>query len=140
MADALNITSGILAAGGSALKASTALHELIRSFRSQDRDARALEAEINDLNVVLESLLEMIANNPNHDFTALELPLQRCGRVCEEYYSVVQKCTQRSSDKSRPSVRDWIAQKYLQGDINNFKEMLAMYKATIKIALADANL
>lgn len=140
MADPLSITASVLAIGGFALKSSTALHELIRSFQSQNRDARALKSEVGDLNVVLDSLLETVPNKPNLDFRALELPLQRCGHACEEYRKVVQKCTQHSNDKSRSSVRDWITQKYLQGDINDFKAMLAAHKSTINIALANANL
>ncbi|KAI1842106.1 hypothetical protein JX265_014143, partial [Neoarthrinium moseri] len=37
-------------------------------------------------------------------------------------------------------MRDWITQQYLQGDINDFRAMLASYKSTITIALASANL
>ena len=140
MADPLSITASVIAVGGFTLKASSALHELIRSFQSQNKDARALKAEVGDLNMVLESLLETIASNPTLDFRALELPLQRCGHACEEYRKIIAKCTQHSSDKSRSSVRDWITQKYLQGDINDFKAMVAAHKSTINIALANANL
>lgn len=140
MADPLSITGGVIAVGGFALKASIALHELIRSFHSQNKDARALKAEVSDLNGVLGSLLETVASNPTLDFKILELPLQRCGHACEEYRKIVEKCTQHSGGKGRPSVRDWITQKYLQGDINDFRDMLAIYKSTINIALANANL
>ncbi|RBA11871.1 hypothetical protein FPRO05_14150 [Fusarium proliferatum] len=124
---------------GSALKACIALHDAIRSFRSQDRDARALKAEVNDLSVVLGFLLETMANNPTIDFKGLELPLERCGTVCRDYTEIVKRCTKHSNG-SKSSKRDWIAQKYLQGDINDFRIMLATYKSTINIALANANL
>lgn len=133
--------STVLTIGGFALKACIGLHGAIRDFRSQNKDARALKAEVNDLAAVLESLLETIASNPNLDFKALELPLQRCGTSCEEYGKIVAQCTKHSSDEiSRPSMRDWITQKYLQGDINDFRLMLAAHKSTINIALANANL
>lgn len=132
--------SSVLAIGGFALKSTIALHGTIRSFQSQNKDARALKAEVNDLTCVLESLLETVANNPTLDFKALELPLQRCGTSCEEYGKIVARCTKHSNDESRPSVRDWITQKYLQGDINDFRLMLAAHKSTINIALANANL
>lgn len=140
MADPLTITTSVLAVGGFAFKASTALHELIRGFQSQNKDARALKAEVGDLTEVLGSLLETIASNPTLDFGTLKLPLQRCGHACEEYGKIIERCTQHSGDKSRPSVRDWVTQKYLQGDINDFKAMLAAHKSTIAIALANANL
>lgn len=139
MGDPLSITAGILAVAGFALKSSTALHATIRGFRSQNKDARALKTEVGDLTGVLGSLLETVSSNPNLDFKALELPLQRCGHACQEYTKVIAKCT-KYSDGSKPSVRDWISQKYLQGDINDFRNMLAIHKSTINIALANANL
>ncbi|KAH7176249.1 hypothetical protein EDB81DRAFT_836346 [Dactylonectria macrodidyma] len=137
--DPVSVTTSVLAVGGFALTASTTLHNIIRSYQSQNKDARALKAEVNDLTVVLGLLLETIANNPTLDFKGLELPLQRCGTVCEDYAKVIARCT-KHSDGSRPSARDWITQKYLQGDINDFRTMLTTYKSTINIALANANL
>ncbi|KAK2608986.1 hypothetical protein QQS21_002466 [Conoideocrella luteorostrata] len=130
----------VLGIGGSALRASMALHGTIRSFQSQNKDARALKTEVNDLTGVLESLLETVASNPTLDFKLLELPLKRCGKACEEYGAVIARCTKHSGETSRPSMRDWITQKYLQGDINDFRLMLAAHKSTINIALANANL
>lgn len=129
----------ILTVAGLALKATTTLHDTIRGYKSQNRDARALKAEVNDLTVVLGFLLETMASNPTLDFKGLELPLERCGTACEEYTKIIKRCT-KHSDGSRPSARDWITQKYLQGDINDFRTMLATYKSTINIALANANL
>jgi hypothetical protein len=140
MADPLSITTGILAVGGFALKSSIGLHRIIRDLRSQNRDARALKTELSDLTEVLSSLLDTIASNPGLDFNALKLPLQRCGNACEEYGRIIAQCTKHSTETSRSSIRDWITQKYLQGDINDFKAMLASYKATINIALANANI
>ena len=140
MADPLSITAGVLAVGGFALKSSMALHALIRGLQSQNKDARALKAEVSDLTVVLSSLIETIANNPSLDFKALEHPLQRCGNACEEYGKIIARCTKNSSNTSRASVRDWITQRYLQGDINDFRTMIAAHKSTINIALANANL
>jgi hypothetical protein len=139
MGDPLSITAGVLAVGGFALKSSMALHSIIRGFQSQNKDARALKAEISDLTGVLTSLLETISNNPTLNFQPLERPLQRCGNACEEYGKIIARCMKHSND-SRSSMRDWITQKYLQGDINDFRTMLAAHKSTINIALANANL
>ncbi|KAM5355045.1 hypothetical protein ACJ41O_001691 [Fusarium nematophilum] len=132
-------SASVIAVAGFALKASTTLYGIIRGYQSQNKDARALKSEVNDLNVVLELLLETVSSNPTLDFKGLELPLQRCGDACEDYAKLIARCT-KHSDGSRPSVRDWITQKYLQGDINDFKAMLETYKSTINIALANANL
>ncbi|KAI5458951.1 hypothetical protein BGZ63DRAFT_360626 [Mariannaea sp. PMI_226] len=138
--DPLSITTGVIGAGTFAFNACTALHSFIRELKSQDKSARALKAELNDLTVVLQLLLETIANHPTLDFQALKLLLLRCGHACEDYGKIIERCTKHSSTTSRPSVRDWVKQKYLQGDINDFKAMLAAYKSTINIALANANL
>lgn len=139
MADPLSISSGVIALVTFALQSSVALYTTIRSFQSQDKNARALKSELGDLASVLEALLETISNNPNIDFRALKLPILRCGKACEEYGDLIARCT-RHSTESRSSFRDWITQKYLQGDINDFKAMLAGYKSTINIALANANM
>lgn len=141
--DPVTITTTVLAVGGFTFKSCERLHGLIRSLQSQNKDARALRGELSDLMTVLGCLLETIASNPTLDFKALELPLQRCGQACEDYRKIVERCTKHSnvsSDTARPSKRDWIKQKYLQGDINDFKAMLAAHKSTINIALANANL
>lgn len=134
------MTTHILEVGGVTLNSCVMLHTMIRSFHSQKREARALKSELSDLTSVLESLLETVAQNPTLDFGALEIPLQRCGQACEEYGKLVERCTKHSSDNSRRSVRDWLSQTYLQGDIDDFRAMLASHKATINIALANANL
>ncbi|KAK1521603.1 hypothetical protein CABS01_16507 [Colletotrichum abscissum] len=136
MADPITITTAV----ASALKASVALHGAIRDYRSQNKDARGLKAEVGDLSGVLSSLFETIATNPSLDFEALRQPLQRCCDACEDYSKIIARCTKHSNDTTRPSVRDWVTQKYLQGDINDFKAMLAAHKSTINIALANANI
>ncbi|GKT52150.1 uncharacterized protein ColSpa_12331 [Colletotrichum spaethianum] len=138
--DPVTITTSALAVGGFALKSCMALHGMIRSFQSQNKDARALKAEVSDLTGVLSSLLETMANHPNLDFHSLERPLQRCGNACDEYSRIIARCMKHSNETSRSSVRDWVTQKYLQGDINDFRAMLAAHKSTINIALANANL
>ena len=138
--DPITTTNGVLAAGGFAREACTALHGVIRGLKSRDRKARMLEAELGDLIEVLELFLETFASNPSLDFGALKLPLVHCGNACKEYMKVIDRFIRHSHNTSWPSVRDWLTQKYLQGDINDFKTMLAAHKATINIALAYTNL
>ncbi|KAI1839559.1 hypothetical protein JX266_014231 [Neoarthrinium moseri] len=138
--DPFSLPTGLLVIGGVTLKSVMALHGLIRSLGSQNKDARALKAEVSDLSGVLSSLMETVANNPSLNFEALKGPLQRCGKSCEEYSAIIARCTKRSDGTTRLSMRDWITQKYLQGDINDFRTMLSAHKSTIIIALACENL
>ncbi|KAH8779926.1 hypothetical protein F5883DRAFT_626228 [Diaporthe sp. PMI_573] len=139
MADGLSIASSVVVLVAFAFKSSTILYTTIRDFQSQDKNARALKNELADLRGVLQSLAETVDNNDDINFDALKLPLLRCGKTCEEYGDLIAWCTKHSSP-SRPSLRDWISQQYLKGDITDFREMLAGYKSTINIALANANI
>jgi hypothetical protein len=133
------VSSGVLTLVAFASKSTVTLYTAIRSFRSQDRDIRALRDELGDLSKVLESLQQTASTYATVDLDGLKLPLLRCGKACEEYGELIARCT-KHSDGSRPSVRDWVTQKYLQGDITQFREMLAGYKSTINVAVAHANL
>jgi hypothetical protein len=139
MADGLSIASSVIALVAFAFKSSTVLYTTVRDFQSQDKNVRALKNELSDLRGVLESLADTVDNNSNVSFDALKLPLLRCGKTCEEYGDLIARCTKHSGS-SRPSLRDWISQQYLKGDITDFREMLAGYKSTINIALANANM
>jgi len=139
MADPLSVSSSVIALVTFSFQASVALYTTIRSFQSQDKRARALKNELSDLTAVLQSLLETVYNNAEINFEALKLPLYRCGKTCEEYGELVARCTKHSTAE-RPSVRDWVTQTYLRGDIDDLREMLAGYKSTINIALANANM
>ncbi|KAH7124608.1 hypothetical protein EDB81DRAFT_951625 [Dactylonectria macrodidyma] len=109
---------GVLAVGGFALKAIMTLHGNIRSLKSQNKDAPSAQGGTQrpDWGVEFTS-----GDNCQQSNSRLRSPQESTSTLC---------------DTSRPSVRDWIQQKYLQGDINDFKAMLAAHKATINIALA----
>ncbi|KAH7129670.1 hypothetical protein B0J13DRAFT_427001, partial [Dactylonectria estremocensis] len=139
MADGLSIAPSVVALVAFAFESSTVLYTTVRDFQSQDKNARALKYELADLRGVLQSLAETVDNNYDINFDALKLVLLRCGKNCEEYGDLVARCTKHSSP-SRPSSRDWISQQYLKGDISDFREMLAGYKSTINVVLANANM
>src|ERR1700761_2608030 len=120
MADPISALSGVVTLVAFAFQSSATLYTTIRSLQSQDKKARSLKDELSDLTAVLQSLLETVYNNPDLNFEALKLPLYRCGKTCEEYGGIIDRCTKHST-ASRPSFRDWVAQKYLQGDINDLR-------------------
>ncbi|KAH7370316.1 hypothetical protein BKA65DRAFT_488159 [Rhexocercosporidium sp. MPI-PUGE-AT-0058] len=77
--------------------------------------------------------------NANVDLTILRLPLQRCGKACEDFEALIVKCTAHSGG-FKTSFRDWAKLKYIGDDIVGFKNIIAGYKSTIMIALGDANM
>ncbi len=138
MADPISIASGLLALAAFALQATKSLYQAVESFQSNRRTIRELREELEALDGVLQSLHQAAANN-NADLTGLKLPLFRCGKACRDFEAVIIKCTAHSGG-SRTSFRDWAKLKYMGDDVVGFKNMLAGYKATISIALGDANL
>lgn len=137
MADPVSAASGILTLVVFAFQSSKCLYEAVSSFQSSQRAVRDLKEELGALNEVLESLQQTAANT-DVDFTSLKLPLRRCGRACEDFKVVIDKCTEHSGG-SRTSFRDWAKLRYMGDDITGFKNVLASYKSTIIIALGDVN-
>lgn len=139
MADPLSIACGVASLVSFALTSSLALSTTIRSFKGQNKQTRALLAELGDLVAVLESLADTIGSSPDIDFGALRSPLDRCGKACDDYGRLIARFTKHSTE-SHASIRDWVKQKYLQGDVSDFKDMIAAYKGTINIGIANVNM
>jgi len=138
MAELIGIASGVLTLAAFALDSSTSLYQAIKGFQNSPRSIRQLKEELEALGGVLQSLQQTAASS-NADLNALKLPLLRCGKACGEFEEVISKCSAHS-DGLKKSFRDWAKLKYMGGDIDGFKHMLAGYKSTISIALGDANL
>jgi hypothetical protein len=139
MADPISLSSGLVALVMFALKSSTLLYDTVQSYRSHPKNVRDLEDELEALAGVLRALSETVEQNKATDYTALKLPLFRCGNACNEFDEVIAKCSSHSGG-SRTSFRDWAKLRYMGDGIDEFRRMLAGYKSTINIALADANL
>ncbi|RFU36254.1 hypothetical protein B7463_g75, partial [Scytalidium lignicola] len=139
MAEPIGIASGLLALTIFAFQASTTLYQTVQSFQFHPRIVRDLKDELEALSGVLSSLTETISNTTDVDLTALELPLQRCGNACKEFEQEILKCSSRSGG-NRTSFRDWAKLRYMGDNIDSFRQLLAGYKTTISIALADATL
>ncbi|KAK4034821.1 hypothetical protein C8A01DRAFT_38696 [Parachaetomium inaequale] len=139
MAELIGLSSGLVALVTFALKSSTLLYDTIESYRSHPKNVRDLKEELEALAAVLQALSETVEQTKDTDFTALKLPLFRCGNACKEFDEVIAKCSSRSGG-TRTSFRDWAKLKYMGDGIDEFRRMLAGYKSTINIALADANL
>jgi hypothetical protein len=139
MAEAVGLTSGILTLATFAFQCSVSLYETVDSFRSHPKRVRELLDELEALSAVLSPLIELVKSNSGVDLSFLDLPLWRCGNVCKEFRQEVLKCASRSNS-NRTSFRDWARLTYMGDNIADFRDLLAGYKATINIALTDANL
>jgi hypothetical protein len=138
MAEAIGIASGLLALAGFAFKSTQMLYQTVNSFQTNTSVIRELKQELEALMTVLESLRE-ITTDTDTKFDALKLPILHCGNICGDFKVVIEKCVSHSKGDRR-SFRDWIKIQYRGDTIDSFKRILAAYKATISIALGDANL
>ena len=139
MADPISLASGLLTLATFAFQSSITLHNTVQSFRFHPKRVRDLNEELDALSGVLRSLTETVSATTDVNLSALELPLLRCGNACKEFEQELLKCSSRS-DGNRTSFRDWAKLRYMGDDIDGFRQLLAGYKSTISIALADANL
>jgi hypothetical protein len=138
MAEAIGLASGLLTLVTFSIKSSSSLYQTIKDFNSHKRFVRQLKEELEELQDVLASLHQATRDSKT-DFTALKTPLLRCGNACNEFETVIMKATAHSQGP-KTSFRDWAKLQYMGDDITGFKNALASYKATITIALCDANL
>ena len=136
--DPIGISSGLLTLTAFAFQSSKTLYRLVSSFENHGRYVRQLKDEVEALNSVLGTLHDTIDQN-ELDLSALELPLRSCGTACQEFAEVIEQCSARSKG-SRTSFRDWFRISYMGKDIAGFTSVVAGYKATITIALCDANM
>jgi Fungal N-terminal domain of STAND proteins len=137
MVEPVSLASGVLGLTTFAIQSSKILYEVFESFRNQGRSVRELREELEALGGVLQSLHDTLGD-PEIDLSVLKTPLLRCGQACQQFAEIVGKCTTRSG-RDHTSLRDWAMLSYRGKDISGFRNLIAAYKSTIAIALADAN-
>lgn len=138
MSDPLSITAGIIAIVTATIQSTSALYDTIESFKAYPKRVGELKNQLSALANVLRSLGDLA----QHDDTIcalLEAPLKQCCMACEDFRTLLEDCRRNARD-GKPSFSEWIKLRYRNGDIVSFIESLGMYKSTIGIAVADANL
>lgn len=139
MADPISVASGVLTLVIFAHKSCLTLHTTIQGYNNHPKRVRDLIEELEALMGVLQSLDDTLRSNSDVDLSALNLPLRRCGKACEEFREELQRCSSRSGG-DQTSFRDWAKLKYMGDNIADFKDSLAAYKSTLNIALIDVQL
>ena len=139
MAEPIGIASGVVALTAFAFKSSIALYQTINSFRHHSDTVRDLRNELEALQGALHSLTETADGTVGTDFSALSLPLLRCGNACRDFEQKILSSASRS-DAVLANFRGWAKLRYLGDDVDNFRRMLSGYKSTILIAITDATL
>ena len=111
---------------------------MLNEYRNQSRNVCDLKQELEALVGVLQTLHE-IANQGDDDLTSLNFLLLQCGEACQEFTTLVEQYTSRSG-KDKNSFRNWMMVRYHEMDISSFRDLIAAYKSTITIVLANLNM
>ena len=138
MAEIVGLTTGLVALTTFAFESSRTLWTMLDEYRNQSRNVRDLKQELDALDGVLQTLQET-ANQADDGLAPLKIPLLRCGQACQDFAAVVTQCTTRSR-KDKSSFRDWMMLRYHDKDIGGVRNLIAAYKSTIAIALANINM
>lgn len=136
--DPLSITVSAVTLVTVCLKSSALLYKAIEGFNSSRTDVERLKADVGDLNIVLQAL-EKNMQESSENFDTLKLILQQCVDACDEFRKEVMKALGGSGERLQ-GVKAWVKLQYHGNDIEGFRKLIASYKATMTIALADSNL
>lgn len=128
----------ILTLVGFGITSSTSLYKIIDGLKSRKQEIRQLKAEVGDLNIVLQALAKNIEET-TENFEVLRLILEQCVQACKSFETEVLNNVGKSGSRVE-EVKAWTKLQFLGGEIINFQKLIGSYKATMTIALADANL
>lgn len=120
------------------ITSSASLYKTIDNLKSRKQDIRSLKAEVSDLNIVLQALAKNIEET-TENFEVLRLILKQCVQACADFEKEVQDSV-RKLGRQFEDVGVWARLRFLKSEIDNFRELIGSYKATIIIALASSNL
>ncbi len=130
MADPLSISVSVLAVITAAIKSTKSLHATVERFKNRDstlsrlhRTAQRSGQRAQFPRDAVESQTEILS--------LIEGPVKRCSDLCDEFNLAMEKF----NGKPRMGLIDWTRMEFKKGDIRDFTETLASYKATILISL-----
>ncbi|PGG98152.1 hypothetical protein AJ80_09579 [Polytolypa hystricis UAMH7299] len=135
MADPLSITASLLAVVTAAVLSTKSLHETVKRFKDRHKTLLRLQAELEDLANILDSLTE-VDNAEMSILALLQGPIDRCSQVCRDF----ERSMEVFAGKSKTGFRDWTKMEFMRGDINEFIDTIAGYKSTISVGLGVVTL
>jgi len=140
MAEAIALTSSILAIATFSFRTTTLLYEEIQCLESQRKTVTDLHEEIGSLNAALSSLTDQLKDHNNDlRFEPLRNSLYNCAKTCEELGEMLTVCTSHSKE-GKDSVRDWLKMRYRGKSFDDIKQRLLAYKSTLIVAHDSVNL
>lgn len=120
------------------ISSSASLYKAVDAIKSRKQDVRHLKKEVGDLNIVLQALAKNLEET-TENFEILRLILEQCGRACKDFEEKVLDKLGKTESPLK-DVKAFARLQLLGGSVNSFRKLIGSYKATLTIALADANL
>lgn len=136
--DPFSITIGTLALVQLCIKSSSLLHNAINSINTNHQEVMHVLGELRSLIEVLQALERNVKEDPDA-FETLNLVLKPCTHACDNLNKALAKAFGDSKQQFE-GIKVWIRLKRHESDIEAFKKLVDSYKATLTIAVADANL
>ncbi|UPK96312.1 hypothetical protein LCI18_007247 [Fusarium solani-melongenae] len=128
--DPLSITVSSVAIVTAAIQSIKSLKNTVTRFKDRDKTLARLQRELEDLSNILNGLEGAIDSGASTQ-ALMDGPITRCNQVCREFDAAMQVF----AGKSKMGIRDWAKMEFMKGDINEFMDTLAGYKATISVGL-----
>ncbi|KAK7592171.1 hypothetical protein V3481_006796 [Fusarium oxysporum f. sp. vasinfectum] len=113
-----------------AIQSIKSLRNTVTRYKGRDKTLARLYHVLEDLDNVLE-VLERAVDSEASTRALLEGPVSRCNLLCREFETAMQAF----GGTSKMGFRDWTKMEFMTGDINEFMDTLAGYKATISVGL-----
>jgi hypothetical protein len=135
MADPLSISVSALTVIAAAISSTTTVCDIVRRYKGRDQMLGRLLGGLEDLVNILQSL-EQSVKTETPILKLLEGPVDRCAQLCREFGQTMEKF----GGKSKTGFRDWRKMEFMRGNINDFIDTVAEYKATISIGLGTITL
>jgi len=133
--DPLSIGASVLTVITATITTVKTLNETVGRYRGRDKTLARLQGGLHDLISILKSLKEAAAVE-TPILALLKGPVSRCAQVSHEFEAAMKTF----DTKSKSSLKDWTKMEFMRGDINEFIDTLADYKATITIGLGTINM
>ncbi|KAF4957167.1 hypothetical protein FSARC_11376 [Fusarium sarcochroum] len=113
-----------------AIQSIKSLKNTVTRYKGRDKTLARLYHVLEDLDSILEALERAVASEASAR-ALLEGPVSRCNLLCREFETAMQAF----GGTSKMGFRDWTKMEFMKGDVNEFMDRLAGYKATISVGL-----
>lgn len=144
MAEALGLTSAILAIVEFAFGTSKILHEQVSSLRSHVETVSNLQSDLGTLTTMLGALRAQLkagstVQGSERRLEPIKAPLLETGKACRELAILLDSCTVGNTS-AREVVKKWLKMQYKGKSIDETRTLLASYKSTLAFSLEIVNL